>query len=403
MLQSTPLVWKVGAAPKVGGKKPDHADDFPLIGHIEKSVTGQNATVASKIKILKIDFQYGCFDAAEDKIYVRPPLSENMWGVKQQKYPLLRGPAERLVGRYCSCLSCTLKIGGPTFLLTLLRSCRSEIPRRARLLIKKMPEIFERLQNLKSLTVISPSSISIYGQRGDEYAPTLDLALISSLAESIAGSVRTTNFEYLTELKLSLPCSENFLAISKALPERLAHQIKKLFLAYTDATGPGGSNSYLIHSSETRDNDDNYPPSNLQEEYPNRDYAYAMFDIVSQCPNLQVLGLAGTHFLDGNLLDWKSKASGLESLIISRMEITVKNMINLLSPPAHQPTMDSSILTNIELEWVYLTDGLWEEVFRHLYTHCPKLAYFNPKNLSYSRHGRSSHLSMSPLPISSSY
>lgn len=279
---------------------------------------------------------------------------------------------------------------------------RLERPRRARLLIRKMPEIFEKLNCLKALTVISGLWVSIYGGRGEEWAPALDTTLISSLAEAIAVSMRTANFEHLTELKLSLPCSENFVAISKAMPEKLAHQLKTLFLAYTDATGPNGSNDYLRQSSETADNDNNYPPSNLQEEYPNQQYTYAMFDIVSQCPNLQVLGLAGTHFLDGNLLDWKSKATSLESLLISRMNITSKNLISLLSPPAHHLTMDSSV-TNIELEWVDLTDGLWEEVFRYLYTLCPKLAYLNPKNLSYARNGRSAHLSMTPFPISSPY
>lgn len=268
--------------------------------------------------------------------------------------------------------------------------------------IKKMPEIFERLTNLKSLTVISDSWVSIYHGRGEEYAPTLDITLISSLAEVIAGSMRTTNFEHLTELKLSLPCSENFLSISKAMPERLAHRLKKLFLAYTDATGPNGSNNYLHESSETHDGDDNYPLSNLQEEYPNPQYTYAMFNIVSQCPNLQVLGLVGTHFLDGNLLDWKSKATSLESILISRMNITSKNLIKLLSPPAHHLTMDSSVLTNIELEWVDLTDGLWEEVFKHLTT-CPRLAYLNPKDLSYARNGRSAHFSMTLFPSTPPY
>lgn len=91
LFQSTHLVWKVG-------ELSEHTTDFPLIGHIERSD-------ASKIKFLRIDFQSwgdwngrhtGCFEAAEEKIHMRPQLLETPFGVIPPADPC--GNFEWLVG-----------------------------------------------------------------------------------------------------------------------------------------------------------------------------------------------------------------------------------------------------------------------------------------------------------------
>jgi hypothetical protein len=52
------------------------------------------------------------------------------------------------------------------------------------------------------------------------------------------------------------------------IPDSFLKRLGHLFVGATDATGPGGSKAYLGDANEHGDGDDDYPPSNLQQQYP---------------------------------------------------------------------------------------------------------------------------------------
>ncbi|KAF8860524.1 hypothetical protein BDZ45DRAFT_308565 [Acephala macrosclerotiorum] len=191
---------------------------------------------------------------------------------------------------------------------------------------------------------------------------------------------KSSFFPHLTELRLSLPCSHNYKALRQVLPASLLLQLKKLFLAVADATGPGGSREYLIYADETHDGDDDYPLSDLQEQFPNREHAHWMFEIAAQCPNLDTLALESTHRLDCDLLTLST--SNLSSFFLHRMTVSASKLIELLLP---------STLSRLWIQDTELTSGSWDEVFDHLQK-CNKLEYLNPSNCSYARGGSSFHL-----------
>ena len=70
-------------------------------------------------------------------------------------------------------------------------------------------------------------------------------------------------FEHLTDLRLSLSCTHDFVELSSTIPDALLSRLHHLFLAITDDTGPSGLEYYLHWCNEVDDGDDNYPSSNL--------------------------------------------------------------------------------------------------------------------------------------------
>ncbi|KAF8859513.1 hypothetical protein BDZ45DRAFT_742331 [Acephala macrosclerotiorum] len=119
-----------------------------------------------------------------------------------------------------------------------------EIPRR---LIDRIPDILARMSQLESLQIVLPGWKSDYdgGGEGTDFAPDLDLSLLTNLRTHISLALSENSFSYLTELRLYLPCTYDFVEVSKSVPDSLFNQLKTLFLAITDATGPGGSKDYL--------------------------------------------------------------------------------------------------------------------------------------------------------------
>jgi hypothetical protein len=257
-----------------------------------------------------------------------------------------------------------------------------------RLLIEALPNVLNKLSKLQRLEIHMPSWASEYdGGEGDGLAPHLDLPFLAHTTQRIADTLSTSKFEHLTHLQLTLPCTYDFVELFQIVPDSFWECLKHLSLGITDATGPGGSKNYLYWADEDGDGDEGFPFSNLQEQYLNTEHAHGIFDIVARCPNLESLGLSGTQFLDGNLLDWKPASVGLKSIFLSRVNFSMPNLIRLLSPAEHVSQVGSA-LTKIWFEEVYLTSGLWEDVFVHLHTY-PSLLCFKPENLSYARGGES--------------
>ncbi|PSN75405.1 hypothetical protein BS50DRAFT_568066 [Corynespora cassiicola Philippines] len=260
--------------------------------------------------------------------------------------------------------------------------------KRIRSLLTATKKCIAKLPNLECLRVSKTGSpVSESYCSGNDKAPDYNLSLVSELRESLVTVLSTLRFEYLTDLQLNLPCTFDFHAIEKALPGRICSQLRRLYLEYSDCTGPGGSNSYLHYYDEDDDGDYYVPLSNLQNQYLNTDYMSSVTKIVSRCMNLESLGLRGTQHLQMDSLDWKPTRDGLKHIYLDRVAVGQDRLIQLLSP-AESRGLEESPLFSTWLEEVHLTSGTWENVFQHLFQ-CPRLAYLNPQNLNYWRHGSS--------------
>ncbi|KUJ17065.1 uncharacterized protein LY89DRAFT_718750 [Mollisia scopiformis] len=248
--------------------------------------------------------------------------------------------------------------------------------------IDKMPRVTKNLSQLESLQIFFPTWSSKYSDM-DDGTVQLDLDLLSHFRATISTALSATPLSNLTELRLSLPCTHDFVEVSTTVPDSLLARLKALFLSVTDATGPGGRKEYLYWADETTDGDDGFPHSNLQQQYPNTGHMQGIFAIVSRCHNLETLGLQGTQLLDGDLLEWSPASSGLQSLFLERVKFSSSNLIKLFSPNKSLE-ISKSRLMRIWLEVVDLTADFWEEVFSHLLL-CPKLEFVHLDEVSYAR------------------
>lgn len=262
----------------------------------------------------------------------------------------------------------------------------------SKMAVQSLAKIVANLSNLEFLDVSigSPweSTCERYGLVGEILpgsAPQVDIELVSSFANEMATCLRLPSMQNLTALHLALPSTYNFIEVGKGIPDNVWKGLRLLFLDVMDSTGPGGSKQYLNFNG-----DGGYPPSNLQEQYPNAKFAHGVFDIVDKCTNLDTLGIWGSHILDGNLLEWKPASKGLKSLYLQRIKISAPNLIQLLSPSKDLP-LSQSHLAKVWLADVDLTYGTWSHVFAHL-TICPLQWYLNPSNLGYTPDGKSAEL-----------
>lgn len=126
-----------------------------------------------------------------------------------------------------------------------------------------------------------------------------------------------------------------FHAINGALSDETCARLKHLYQEYIDATGPGGSSHYLIGWGQDHYGDEDISTSTLQEEYPNAEHGEHILHIVERCPNLESLGLVGTHHLHGDLMVWSpASGKGLKSLFLQLVYIAPDNLIGLMSSPS---------------------------------------------------------------------
>ncbi|KAF1955911.1 hypothetical protein CC80DRAFT_548973 [Byssothecium circinans] len=248
------------------------------------------------------------------------------------------------------------------------------------------PSIMRKLGNLESLQ-LSLSGPEWNGHRRNAVRTITfdyDILTVDSLVWGLVTVFSAPGLDYLTDLRLTLPCAHDFAAINLAFSNERCFRMKRLFLEYADATGPGGSKQYLYGDGQFEEGDEDVPYSNLQERNANQENMHHIRDVVSRCTNLESLGLSGTQHLDANLLQWSpAPGKGLKSLYLSRVRLDADRLIHLYSYLEGSPTSESPIVSSF-LHDVQLSKGTWETVFKGLID-CPNLSYFVPSDLDYVR------------------
>ncbi|KAF2688141.1 hypothetical protein K458DRAFT_175749 [Lentithecium fluviatile CBS 122367] len=242
---------------------------------------------------------------------------------------------------------------------------------------------------LAKLPIIQTLIVSIWTRceysMSEEVAPSLDLAIIAAFRNCLVTALGNTTLEHLTDLRLTLPCAYDFVAVGAALPDDMCARLRRLYLGYVDATGPGGSEQYLVWRDSYGDGDEDVEFSNLQKLYPNEEYINALYSIVNRCPNLNSLGLSATQHLDGDPLSGIPAAvKGLKDLYLYRVRISHTGLIRLLSSTSSDTSDPPNPITSAWLEAVELKSGTWKDIFEHL-LHCSSFSYLCPKDLVYAR------------------
>ncbi|KAF8847903.1 hypothetical protein BDZ45DRAFT_733278 [Acephala macrosclerotiorum] len=251
--------------------------------------------------------------------------------------------------------------------------------------INKLFKDVTQLSNLQSLKVDVPLWKSEYNPEPSNGHEQLNLDILQAFTQRLSQILaEPEQWKHLRDLRLALPCSHDFLQLSRTISDGLLARLDRLSLTVTDATGPDGAKQYLEYADEDGSGQDVFPHSNLQVLYPNSIHSHGIFNIVSRCPNLKGLGIKGTHHLDANGLDWGKNAS-LKNLYLKRVKISAEKLISLWS--IAEPDQVST-LSYVWLEDIELTAGTWAEVFLNMET-CPSLEYLNPVDLGYARDGRS--------------
>ncbi|KXJ87389.1 hypothetical protein Micbo1qcDRAFT_208396 [Microdochium bolleyi] len=305
-----------------------------------------------------------------------------------------------------------------------------------------------------TLTVKFPAATSWFDTYDEHSAGCYDLSAVDSMLEIMrqelfspptpqvgnGGNLICAN---LVELRLELPSTRSF---GRLLPQSYAHDetnnsqrappvaalfpnLRSLFVAITDATGPGGCASYVGDEYGYNDMDlaaldgDNtdpywsgYPPSNLQLREPNRDHQRDMWRFVASCRTLESLCVTATHHLrlddlwevikveretiyggdqghfrrDGDrgrvARDWTK--TGLEILGLHRIDTSVEALVSMFKPEQHS-SVDRSPLRRLNLSRVKILDSprpddSWADVFKALLpATCPDLEFVGIDYLSY--------------------
>jgi hypothetical protein len=249
-------------------------------------------------------------------------------------------------------------------------------------LIRSIPSLLSQVPSLETFEVHLPAAKSTVNDKG--IADNYHIPRLSNVLHGLSTAFQTSPVKELSDLRLFLPCTNNFAQLSRDMPFSLLSRLRHLYLETTDATSPGGSNLNLFWYDEVSDGDEDVPLSNLQQLSPDSAHAADFFALVSKCPNLEALGITCTHHLDLNLLAWTDSPppSSLSVLFLNRIRVSASSLRVLLSPH----------LNRLYIEDVSLTSGTWSSVFDHLRLCCPALTYLNPCNLTYARDGSSKDL-----------
>jgi len=114
-----------------------------------------------------------------------------------------------------------------------LKSCPVQLKNKmSSLLIKKIPDIVGKLLALRSLEICCPSWISEYHGDDAGHAPQLDLEIWKAMNANIGTALTTNKLEHLTELRLTLICTYDFISLYESLSETMCSQLRSLQLRY---------------------------------------------------------------------------------------------------------------------------------------------------------------------------
>ena len=225
----------------------------------------------------------------------------------------------------------------------------------------------------------------------ERHGPVYDLELLHQMRIGLANIVSCVdnNLEFLTYLRLTLPCAYDFAIIGGRISDAMASRLRHLYLEYIDGTGPGGDLYYTRswQGDEDSDGDEDYPYSNLQRKFPNLEYMKDVCRLVQRCRNLESWGFAGTQCLQLSTLEWQPADEGLKTIYIRRATTTCEKLLQLLV----SSDGSSSDLRAFEIDEVRLLDGTWADIFKAL-SDCAALRYIHVHNLVYAREGTSAHL-----------
>lgn len=199
------------------------------------------------------------------------------------------------------------------------------------------------------------------------------------MLETIKYGLQSPAFSSLVDLRLKIPTTHDVGILADALSIDARQRLRHLQIDIVDATGPSGSRDYMCEE----DNWDGaittylasmYLPSQRQHKSPNRKYQDELFAFVASCRNLESLGMAATHYLEIEKLDWKP-LRGLKVLSLNRFWAYDWALIKLLSPPPDSSLEPAIVRVNFEDIKLDVKSGDWSNVLRFLRLQCPDLEY----------------------------
>jgi hypothetical protein len=260
---------------------------------------------------------------------------------------------------------------------------------------KLLRRLIDNLTEVHAFSVIFPGATSAYDGATHPEAECYDLDSFDMAMGTILHGLRSQAFQHLVDLRLTVPGTHDIGKLAGGMSDDVKLQLKHLWLAVVDKTGPGGCWDYrfeLEFSPEeyedgtlTNVEDSGYAPSNLQAQYPNRDYQSEVWGFIQSCRNLESLAVHCTHYLSLDLLNWEPgpKSKGLHALSLARVYAHTSTLINLLAAPPSEA--EPSIARRVEFREVkiYPDGGDWSTVCRWLADSCPKLEFFFPYNIGY--------------------
>ncbi|KAF2651542.1 hypothetical protein K491DRAFT_781776 [Lophiostoma macrostomum CBS 122681] len=256
-----------------------------------------------------------------------------------------------------------------------------------------VPPAIKKMERIETLSIyMGQTWESDYsGDSQVDSAPQFNMAALDQLRGVLSSlfSSPPSGLQFLTDLRLTLPCTYDFAALNAAMSDDATARLRHLYIEYCDASGPGGDRSYLMYADdwEGYDGDEYVPLSNLQQEYPNEEYMPDVCRLIGRCHNLESLGLDATHYLALDTLNWRPSGRGLQNIYISRGIVPCKTLRKLLS--ASDET--TSNIFALHLDYVQLLDSTWANVFDHLLA-SETLKYFAIDDLNYAHRGESAHL-----------
>ncbi|KAF1954782.1 hypothetical protein CC80DRAFT_594825 [Byssothecium circinans] len=214
---------------------------------------------------------------------------------------------------------------------------------------------------------------------------------------------------------LTLPTAYDISVVGASISNEIAARLKHLYLEYIDGTGPDGDLDYTScwQGDDDSDGDEEFPLSNLQQRFPNKEYSSWVIGLVNRCHCLESLGLTETQRIRFEGLDWRPAANaGLKTLYIDRAIMSAENLFTLLSPPSNSasspngskspstkyPTSEDpaektscSPITAFHPKNIRLLDSTspssWGDIFTYLKDNCPDLRYLHRYNAIYDRDG----------------